>query len=724
MVDRLARVLISATGVAIVCAVLGIGVFLVLETLPLFQPARLRASATRQGLAQGQTPQLALVDEYQQRAALLGVAPEFRVLALADPQAPPQPLALEGLAGARVSAAFHQLRGPLTAVGTEDGRVWVGAFEWRTEFDGARRVVQPALSMEIVFPLSPGRRITAVAAGLSDPRTLVAAAVDRRALVLARITTNRPLVGPVTRALTQERVPLEGPGALSALLLNESGTMLVAGTTDGRLLRWQISPSSGVALQETVPLPSGVTALAFALGDRSIVVGEADGRVTGWSLVRDPVGRDGWRLTCLHHLRRHPAGLVALAASARDKRVLSVSADGTGMLQSLTSERRLLARRLPDSPAVVAMSPKADGVVTVASSGLLRWYRLFNPHPEFSWRALFAPLWYEGYERPAYVWQSTGGGDDFEPKFSVVPLIAGTLKGTWYALLFAVPVAVLGALFCSQFLDRRLRNPVKSLIELMAALPSVVLGFIAGVVLAPLVQARLLSVLLIPLVVPVVVFAGMQGLAWAGPSARPARRPQEFWIVTGWTAAGLALSWWLGPWIERLAFGGDLPAWLMRVAGVRVDQRNALVVGWVMGFAVIPIIFTMCEDAFSSVPAPLSGASLALGASPWQTAWRVVLPAAGSGVFSAIMVGFGRAVGETMIVLMATGNTPLMDASPFNGFRALSANIAVEMPEAPFGGTLYRVLFICAMLLLLMTCTVNTAAELIRVRLRRRLQGL
>ena len=130
-----------------------------------------------------------------------------------------------------------------------------------------------------------------------------------------------------------------------------------------------------------------------------------------------------------------------------------------------------------------------------------------------------------------------------------------------------------------------------------------------------------------------------------------------------------------------------------------------------MGFAVIPIIFTISEDALSSVPEHLKAASLALGASPWQTAVRVILPTASAGIFSALMVGFGRAVGETMIVLMATGNTPVLDWSIFNGMRTLAANIAVEIPEAPQGGTLYRVLFLAALLLFLVTFLVNTLAE-------------
>jgi phosphate transport system permease protein len=145
-----------------------------------------------------------------------------------------------------------------------------------------------------------------------------------------------------------------------------------------------------------------------------------------------------------------------------------------------------------------------------------------------------------------------------------------------------------------------------------------------------------------------------------------------------------------------------------------------VVVGIAMGFAVIPIIFAISEDAFSNVPPDLAAGSLALGANRWQTVVRVVLPTASPGIFSAIMVGFGRAVGETMIVLMATGNTPILSLSPFNGFRTLAANIAVEVPEAPNGGTLYRTLFIAALLLFVMTFVVNTAAELVRHRLRRR----
>jgi phosphate transport system permease protein len=145
-----------------------------------------------------------------------------------------------------------------------------------------------------------------------------------------------------------------------------------------------------------------------------------------------------------------------------------------------------------------------------------------------------------------------------------------------------------------------------------------------------------------------------------------------------------------------------------------------VVVGFALGFAVIPVIFTISEDAIMNVPRSLWAASEALGATRWQTTWRVVVPAAAPGIFAALMLGFGRAVGETMIVLLAAGNTPLVDLSPFSGMRTISACIAVEIPEAPNGGTLYRVLFLSGVLLFLFTFVCNTVAEVVGHRLRRK----
>jgi phosphate transport system permease protein len=139
---------------------------------------------------------------------------------------------------------------------------------------------------------------------------------------------------------------------------------------------------------------------------------------------------------------------------------------------------------------------------------------------------------------------------------------------------------------------------------------------------------------------------------------------------------------------------------------------------------VIPTIFSIAEDAVYGVPGSLSNGSLALGATPWQTLVYVVLPTASPGIFSGLMIGLGRAVGETMIVLMATGNTPLMDWNLFEGMRTLAANIAVEMPESEVNSTHYRILFLAALVLFLFTFVVNTGAEIIRQRLREKYSSL
>ncbi|HHN75331.1 MAG TPA: ABC transporter permease subunit, partial [Acidobacteria bacterium] len=251
------------------------------------------------------------------------------------------------------------------------------------------------------------------------------------------------------------------------------------------------------------------------------------------------------------------------------------------------------------------------------------------------------------------------------------------------------------------------------------------LGFLAGLWLAPRIERSFTGLLLALLLIPLAVAAA--GLAFDRlPRALRARlRPGTEVLLYGVVillAAGTATAL-AGP-TERLFFGGSFTQWLVDTSGIPFDQRNAIIVGLAMGFAVIPIIFSVSEDAFSNVPRNLISGSLALGANRWQTVTRIVLPTASPGIFSAIMIGFGRAVGETMIVLMATGNTPIMEWNPFNGFRTLSANIAVEIPEAPFGGTLYRTLFLSALLLFLLTFAVNTLAEVVRSRLRRRYANL
>jgi phosphate transport system permease protein len=270
-----------------------------------------------------------------------------------------------------------------------------------------------------------------------------------------------------------------------------------------------------------------------------------------------------------------------------------------------------------------------------------------------------------------------------------------------------------------------LRRKIKPIIELMEALPTVILGFLAGLFFAPFLEENLAATFSILVVLPVGIL--LFAYLWS-------RLPQNIrWLVPdGWQPLLLIpvivfLAWFclaLSPFIELNFFGGNVRGWITNDLGITFDQRNALVVGFAMGFAVIPTIFSITEDAIFSVPKALTQGSLALGATYWQTMTRVVLPTASPGIFSAVMIGMGRAVGETMIVLMATGNTPIMDFNIFEGMRTLAANLAVEVPESEVGSSHYRILFLAAFVLFIFTFVVNTIAETVRQHLRKKYGSL
>lgn len=405
---------------------------------------------------------------------------------------------------------------------------------------------------------------------------------------------------------------------------------------------------------------------------------------------------------------------------------MALGADGEIGIYHSTAGRLVHKESLAGlEPEGLALAPRSNALLIEGSGGRLDMLRIFNAHPEVSFSSLFRKVWYENYPEPEYVWQSSAATNEFEPKFSLTPLIFGTIKAALYAMLFAIPLALMGAAYTAYFMSPELRKWVKPGIEIMAALPTVILGFLAGLWFAPWVEENLADLLLMLLLIP----PGLFLFAWLWYRYD---NPVKRFLPEGWEPILLlpvltllaVLAMLLSDPLQILVFGGDLRHWLTHEAGISYDQRNALVVGCAMGFAVIPTIFSIAEDAVYGVPGSLSNGSLALGATPWQTLVYVVLPTASPGIFSGLMIGLGRAVGETMIVLMATGNTPLMDWNLFEGMRTLAANIAVEMPESEVNSTHYRILFLAALVLFLFTFVVNTGAEIIRQRLREKYSSL
>ncbi|QEG42907.1 ABC transporter permease subunit [Roseimaritima ulvae] len=654
-------------------------------------------------------------------------------------------------------------------------------------------------------------RIALIDLSVSSKGTMFALLTESGELRLARVTQRKNLLtGKITTKLREGKAQVDLPEdeTPTQILLAGLGDSVIVTGKSGSALRFDCRNASQPTLVESLDLvedpTAELTAAEFLIGKTSLVAGDSQGNVDVWFRTKpeNATTTDGATLVRAHRLPAADSAVISLASSPRSRMIAAGFADRTVRLYHVTSNQQLAEVQLDggELPASqLAIAPKDDAIVSMNDQQLQIW-QVDASHPEITWSSIFSAVWYEGYEHPEHSWQSSSGTDEFEEKYGMIPLVFGTLKSTFYSMLFAVPLALLAAIYTSEFLHPKTKARVKPTIEIMASLPSVVLGFLAALFFAPLVEDIVPEVLTAVVAIPFAFLLGayLWQLLPAAVEVR-ARQIRIFGISLA-LPIGLVAAFLLGDTVESWLFAGDIKAWLdgqigtgagawmfillplsaasviwcvnsyvtprIRRAGrawqrshfALVDfgkfllaclatlaiaylastllngmgwdprgsyvgtyvQRNSLIVGAIMGFAVIPIIYTIADDALSAVPESIRAASLGAGATPWQTAIRVVVPTAMSGLFSAIMVGLGRAVGETMIVLMAAGNTALMDLNLFNGFRTLSANIAVELPEAVINSSHYRMLFLAALLLFLITFVVNTVAEVIRLRFRKR----
>ncbi|WP_272989858.1 MULTISPECIES: ABC transporter permease subunit [Spongiibacter] len=629
------------------------------------------------------------------------------------------------LSSAIRSFALESEDSRVIALGQDDGRVLIVKHDYRVSYPGDKRVITPLLR----YPYGNDGVAVAEAAldklALRDSEdALLIVGVSDGHLVGRRWTKEEDFL---TEEVTLEEEILKLPTLdvpADYLLIGPRQHWLYVLSQQGD---YRLIDMRSLKITDRGRLTEGgsLTDARFLLGGISLLTATDKGEISQWFVVRDASRDTGYRL---QFVRRFDAESTPseLVTEHRRKGFLSVSRDGHLDIYHSTSERRLLSQDL-DAKQVsgLAIAPRADALLVESGQGTIQRYAVHNEHPEVSWSVLWSKVWYESYPEPDYVWQSSAADNDFEPKYSFAPLAFGTLKAAFYAMLIAAPLAICGAIYTAYFMAPALRRKVKPIIELMEALPTVILGFLAGLWLAPFIERNLPAVFSVFIAMPVAILAF--AWCWSRIPADWRNRVPDGWhpvllvpVVIAVVMGCVELS---AP-MERAFFSGDMRAWLTNDLGIAFDQRNALVVGVAMGFAVIPTIFSIAEDAIFSVPKHLSYGSLALGATPWQSLVGVVMPTASPGIFSALMIGMGRAVGETMIVLMATGNTPIMDANIFEGMRTLAANIAVEIGETEVDSSHYRVLFLAAFVLFMFTFVVNTVAETVRQRLRQRYGNL
>ena len=716
-------------GIGVIASVLLIMFFLVYVVAPLFAPAEVEKNKVFELPQAGNEVSLYYgVDEYADSA--LRITDQGRVYGvdlaqgtvLTDAQLP------IGEANITAFTKIHQ-NDQLFGVGLDTGQVLLFRYDYSVTYpDGVKTITPKLLYPYGQTPLDLTDASIAHLSGRQSGDTMTFAfqtQASQDVVVKQYDLVKSMLSDEITVSLYQEGV-IARSQPFEWLKMGVSMRNLYAIEADGTLSYYDIRNPKAITLKETVQtLPEGqrLTTVKFLLGEYALLLGSDQGQVAQWFPVRDQ--DSNYFLQKIRTFDVSDQPIVDIEIEDNRKNFLVLDAANQVNMYNSTAHNHFAEIKLPESARYLTMSPRGDHLLVETQSDQILTYKIENEHPEVSMSSLWGEVWYEGYDAPEYVWQSSSASNDFEPKYSLMPLTFGTIKAALYSMLFAVPLAVLGAIYTAFFMDAKTRQVIKPTIELIEALPTVILGFLAGLWLAPYMEAHLAGFFAIILLVPIGIL--LFGYLWSRlpepvrllvPTSKRAVLMLPVIVILAFMALGLS-----GP-LESVFFDGDMRHWLTESAGIDFDQRNAMVIGIAMGFALIPTIFSVAEDAIYNVPSYLVNGSLALGASGWQTMVGVVLPTASPGIFSAIMLGFGRGIGETMIVLMASGNTPLMDANLFEGMRTLSANLAVEMPEAALDSTHYRVLFLSGLVLFIFTFIFNTLAEVVRERMRRKYGSL
>ncbi|MEH6444694.1 MAG: ABC transporter permease subunit [Oceanospirillaceae bacterium] len=729
--NQLASKSIAAGGLSIIVAILLIFFYLLWEILPLFKTASIEQEVHSNGQivayqspGSGKTVYLA-IEEQAKIGLRITDTQQIVFFNTHDGTILSQQQIIAPKGAKATSLAIVSEPSRIFAVGFDNGEISIIKHQYTSTYPDGIRLITPSLSYPLgEAPIKVADTRIDLLAIANDEENWSIVAGENGALTQTNIIAELNLLSDELEVSNESfKLPAYAFKSANILLFPGNRWLLSAGDK-GQIALYDLhDKSSSQAAQMIEVSDTDITSFSLLLGNNSLIIGDAHGELSQWFLVRSDDNQ--WQLEKIRSFEKAANAISITAMEHRRKGFATVDDQGNLYLFNATANRIALKSSIATSNvSAMAYAPRSNALLVEQNNEIALW-NVDNEHPDISWAALWEKVWYEGYQKPEFIWQSSASNNDFEPKYSLMPLAFGTLKAAFYAMLLATPLAICGAIYTAYFMAPAMRRKVKPLIELMEALPTVILGFLAGLWLAPFIENNLAGIFLTLLGIPIAILAF--GFSWANlpKSIRNA-------VPEGWDAALLIpvvviatlASIELAPFVEVLLFGGDLRQWITDDIGIPFDQRNALVVGIAMGFAVIPTIFTITEDAIFSVPKHLSYGSLALGATPWQTLVRVVLPTASPGIFSALMVGMGRAVGETMIVLMATGNTPIMDVNIFEGMRTLAANIAVEMPEAEVASTHYRVLFLAAFSLFLFTFVVNTFAEVIRHRLRNKYGSL
>ena len=627
--NQLASRSIAAGGLSIIVAILLIFFYLLWEIVPLFKAAQIEhwptgssAQISYKSPGGGQTIYLAIEEQ-----AKIGLRiSDAQKLVFFDSQKGNILLehTIKAPAGVKAtSIAMVSEASRIFAIGFDNGSVKIFKHEYTSTYPDGVRIITPSISYPLgEEPINVAPTSVEQFAISNDEENWSIVAGSQKQFVQTNISAEENLLTEEVEVTTQTNPLAHLPFIPSkVLLLPGQRWMLATGEGEqwqGKVALIDMQATRDKQLSQMIQASAQpISSFSLLLGGNSLIIGDVSGVISQWFLVRDD--NNQWSLQKIRQFEGPKSAIADIAMEQRRKGFAAIDKQGFLHLFNTTANRIALSVKVAnEAVTAIAYAPRSNALL-IEQNGEIKQWSVDNEHPDISWQALWEKVWYEGYQEPEYIWQSSASNNDFEPKYSLMPLAFGTLKAAFYAMLLATPLAICGAIYTAYFMAPAMRKKVKPLIELMEALPTVILGFLAGLWLAPFIENNLAGIFVTLLGIPIAILGF--GFGWANlPKAI------RNLVPNGWDAALLIpvvilatlISLQFAQYVEVLIFGGDMRQWITDEVGIPFDQRNALVVGIAMGFAVIPTIFTITEDAIFSVPKHLSYGSLALGATPWQ----------------------------------------------------------------------------------------------------------
>ena len=490
--DAIANWVIRIGGLGVILAVFGIMIFLVDVVRPLFSGAHLLGQ--HEVKLEGTSGRILseLVDEYTTLIVSVGDSGQVAVNDLRSGRLLKSNSFLTG--DRKVTAFARTLRGDDVAFGFDDGTLRLGRIQISVEILSAANLPSGLTKLSgngltdgeaVYLPIENDQvRKLSVSVSLDEPQRVAPegtalVAIDYRiggtverpttsfvsidakgAVRLSRLETTRNLLtGKEQSSVSSVELPSlpAGTDVASVLMTSQADQVYIA-ERSGWVSRYDAREPSKAILAERVrftPEGVGLTVLGFLVGEQSIIAGGSDGSVNVFFRLNTPGAKtaDGFALVKAHELEPQPAAISAFDASERSKMFVTADAAGNIWVRHSTSEQTLIKLQTGSGKvSAVSLSPRENAVVAVAGDEKAVTLDIDAPHPETTLGSIFGKVWYENYPGPAYTWQSSSGTDAFEPKFSLVPLIFGTVKASFYTLLFAIPIALCAAIYTSQFL--------------------------------------------------------------------------------------------------------------------------------------------------------------------------------------------------------------------------------------------------------------------------------